>query len=379
MKCELNELCFYVKDKELISNINLNNYISTENMLPNKNGITIATTLPNVDKVIGFKKGDVLISNIRPYFKKIWYAEFDGGCSNDVLVLRPYDNVSSRYLYCILSDDSFFDYTTKTAKGTKMPRGDKDAIMKYSVPRFTKQIQEKIATMIFDFNYKINLNNQINDNLEMQISGFYENIFSTNDWISCELDNLIDVRDGTHDSPKPQNEGYLLVTSKHLLPYGIDRIAPNRIIEKDFKKINERSLVEKGDVLMSMIGTIGLISFVTDNIIDFAIKNVALFKTSKSPEFVYYFLSFLKSKKTQQYIEMCLAGSTQKYISLKELRKIPIPNPDSITLKHFNEIVIPMYQTIVQNSKENIVLTKVRDTILPKLMSGELDVSDIEF
>lgn len=75
---------------------------------------------------------------------------------------------------------------------------------------------------------------------------------------------------------------------------------------------------------MSMIGTIGLISFVADQNIDYAIKNVALFKTSKTPELAYYFLTFLKSKKTQQYIEMCLAGSTQKYISLGELRKMPI-------------------------------------------------------
>ena len=93
----------------------------------------------------------------------------------------------------------------------------------------------------------------------------------------------------------------MLVTSKHLLPYGVDRITPNRITEKDFKKINERSLVEQGDVLMSMIGTIGLISFVTEREIDYAIKNVALFKTSRTPNLAYYFLTFLKSNKTQQY------------------------------------------------------------------------------
>lgn len=206
----------------------------------------------------------------------------------------------------------------------------------------------------------------------------YENLCASQSWIACELENLIDVKDGTHDSPKPQTDGYLLVTSKHLLPYGVDRITPNRIAEKDFKKINERSLVEHGDVLMSMIGTIGLISFVTDQTIDYAIKNVALFKTSKTPELAYYFLSFLKSKKTQQYIEMCLAGSTQKYISLGELRKMPIPNPDGATLAHFNGIVTPMYQTIILNSQENINLSMLRDTLLVKLISGELDVSDID-
>ena len=162
------------------------------------------------------------------------------------------------------------------------------------------------------------------------------------------------------------------------MPYGVDRITPNRIAEKDFKKINERSLVETGDVLMSMIGTIGLISFVADQTIDYAIKNVALFKTSKTPELAYYFLTFLKSKKTQQYIEMCLAGSTQKYISLGELRKMPIPNPEDETLEHFNEIVRPMYQTIILNTQENNAFTELRASLLPKLISGDLDVSEID-
>lgn len=129
---------------------------------------------------------------------------------------------------------------------------------------------------------------------------------------------------------------------------------------------------------MSMIGTIGLISFVADQTIDYAIKNVALFKTSKTPELAYYFLTFLKSKKNQQYIEMCLAGSTQKYISLGELRKMPIPVPAGETLESFNKIVRPMYQTIILNTQENNAFAELRDTLLPKLMSGEIDVSDVQ-
>lgn len=241
-----------------------------------------------------------------------------------------------------------------------------------------KYEQIKIARVLSAIDDKIEANTRINENLEQQISSVYSNFCEGKSWNSCELGNIIDVKDGTHDSPKPQANGYLLITSKHLLPYGVDRITPNRITEKDFKKINERSLVEQGDVLMSMIGTIGLISFVTESAIDYAIKNVALFKTSKTPDLAYYFLTFLKSNKTQQYIEMCLAGSTQKYISLGELRKMPIPVPDSETLEHFNEIVSSMYQTIILNSQENNALVNLRDSLLPKLISGELDISEID-
>ena len=241
-----------------------------------------------------------------------------------------------------------------------------------------KREQERIAGILSALDDKIESNAHINENLEQQISSIYANLCENKSWDSCELGSLIEVRDGTHDSPKPQSDGYLLVTSKHLLPYGVDRITPNRIAEKDFKKINERSLVEPGDVLMSMIGTIGLISFVADQTIDYAIKNVALFKTSKTPELAYYFLTFLKSKKTQQYIEMCLAGSTQKYISLGELRKMPIPDPAVETLESFNKIVRPMYQTIILNTQENNAFAELRDSLLPKLISGDLDISEID-
>lgn len=189
---------------------------------------------------------------------------------------------------------------------------------------------------------------------------------------------IIDVRDGTHDSPKAQATGYYLITSKHLLPFGVDKASANRISKADFDKINERSLVETQDILMSMIGTIGLISYIPYEAVDFAIKNMALFKTSHTPELTYYFLCYLKSEKTLQHIEKCLAGSTQKYISLGELRKMPIYSPTTDEIREFNYLVKPMFEEIVSRTYENALLAEMRDTLLPKLMSGELDVSDID-
>ena len=286
--------------------------------------------------------------------------------------------INTRFIYHFFCSKYFKNFITMRTEGSVIPHLYQKDFVDLDFPLPELSVQNKIVGILDAICNKIDLNKSINENLEQQIALLYENLCESQSWIACELENLIEVKDGTHDSPKPQTEGYLLVTSKHLLPYGVDRITPNRITEKDFKKINERSLVEHGDVLMSMIGTIGLISFVTDHTIDYAIKNVALFKTSKTPELAYYFLSFLKSKKTQQYIEMCLAGSTQKYISLGELRKMPIPNPDAAALANFNGIVTPMYQTIILNSQENINLSLLRDTLLVKLISGELDVSDID-
>lgn len=299
-------------------------------------------------------------------------------CKNMGIFKLGGDEMKSKWLYYYLQFPKALEYIEAASRGTTQGYVPLGALRKMPVDVVDDTIRDKIVTFLWNLDEKIKTNIAINENLEQQISSIYENLCENKSWDSCELGSLIEVRDGTHDSPKPQSDGYLLVTSKHLLPYGVDRVTPNRIAEKDFKKINERSLVEPGDVLMSMIGTIGLISFVADQNIDYAIKNVALFKTSKTPELAYYFLTFLKSKKTQQYIEMCLAGSTQKYISLGELRKMPIPDPDGETLKCFNEIVRPMYQAIILNTQENNAFAELRDSLLPKLISGELDISEID-
>lgn len=165
MKSKLSDICFYAKGKVNVSGLTDADYISTENMLPNKGGITTASSLPSTIQTQAYKKDDVLVSNIRPYFKKIWFADFDGGCSNDVLVFRAKEGTDARFLYYVLADDAFFDYSTATSKGTKMPRGDKTAIMQYEVPHFNVPIQKKIAGILADIDDKIALNSNINKNL----------------------------------------------------------------------------------------------------------------------------------------------------------------------------------------------------------------------
>ena len=165
MKYKLQDLCFFANEKVNIEELTDKTYISTENMLPNKCGITKASSLPNITQTLRYRKHDVLVSNIRPYFKKIWYANNDGGCSNDVLVLRAKEGTDTKYLYYILSNDAFFEYSNTTSKGTKMPRGDKKAIMQYQVPDFDIDIQCKISEILSIVDKKIELNKQINENL----------------------------------------------------------------------------------------------------------------------------------------------------------------------------------------------------------------------
>ena len=165
MKCSLSSICEYRKDKISVSKLNINTYISTENMIPNKGGITPASAMPSTNQTQEYKIGDVLVSNIRPYFKKIWLAKADGGCSNDVLVFKTKENVHKAFLYYVLSDDDFFKYAMATSKGTKMPRGDKKAIMQYQVPCVNYVTQKNIESILSVIDEKIECNVKINENL----------------------------------------------------------------------------------------------------------------------------------------------------------------------------------------------------------------------
>ncbi len=130
----LADICHYSSDKILVSELSLSTYYSTENMQPDKMGAVDATSLPSITQTTECHKGDVLISNIRPYFKKIIYVTNDNcGCSTDVLCFVPKENQYSAFLFGTLYMDRFFDYMVAGSKGTKMPRGDKQQIMKYPV------------------------------------------------------------------------------------------------------------------------------------------------------------------------------------------------------------------------------------------------------
>jgi len=148
----LSEICGYSKDKVDIDDLTLDTYYSTENMQPNRQGAVQATTLPTIKQTTACKKGDVLISNIRPYFKKILYCFSDCGCSTDVLCFVPNKTDYSAFLYCALYADKFFDYMVAGSKGTKMPRGDKQQIMVYPIcipsAEYIEKFNKAIAPML---------------------------------------------------------------------------------------------------------------------------------------------------------------------------------------------------------------------------------------
>ena len=162
------------------------------------------------------------------------------------------------------------------------------------------------------------------------------------------------VRDGTHDTPKQTEFGYRLVTGKHIKNGQIDPSDAYYISEKDYTKINERSLVEQWDVLMSMIGTVGEVAVVQD-VPNYAIKNVALFKCGGSEVRGKWLAYYLRSSEAQGHMMGHQKGSSQQFLSLKQLRSLPIPVTDVEYMQKVVDI-ISVYDDLIENNQKQIKL-----------------------
>ena len=148
--------------------LNNNNYISTENILQNFEGIQYSSSIPANTNVIEYQKGDILLSNIRPYLKKVWFSDRKGGCSADVFVLRG-DKCDQHFLYYVIASDRFINYVMSGVKGVKMPRGDKSQMEKYAFSIPTNTEQRKIAKFLSMLDERIKLQNKIIEKYESLI------------------------------------------------------------------------------------------------------------------------------------------------------------------------------------------------------------------
>ena len=148
----LGEVAEYSKNRICSDKLNEHNYVGVDNLLQNREGKKLSGYVPSEGKMTEYIVNDILIGNIRPYLKKIWQADCTGGTNGDVLVIRVTDEkVNPKYLYQVLADDKFFAFNMKHAKGAKMPRGSKTAIMQYKIPIPPLETQQKIVKILDEF------------------------------------------------------------------------------------------------------------------------------------------------------------------------------------------------------------------------------------
>ena len=422
---KLNDIAYFVEDKISSENIKLDQYVTTDSLLQNKKGRTFAQNLPPQKcSLVHFKKGDVLLGNIRPYLKKIWYANIEGGCSQDVLVLRAKNNLESKFLYALLMQDSFFDYEMKATKGSKMPRGDKSHIINF--PCLDLNNKTEIGKLLSSLDDKIALNNRINAKLEQMAKRLYDYWFVQFDFpVSChselvskshseEMLNqvqhderikpykssggkmvwneelkreipegwevkklgeiLILLKDGTHNPPKRQEKGIPLLTGTMFGNNFLDYDKATYISEADYKIIHSQYEPHENDVIITKIGTLGNVNLLRNIDIPLAIHcNSALLRFDMALG-VYYPFSYCKSDLFKMRLKAIKGQSIQEFASLDRISSIKSEVPCVDIINKFDKIVKPIIEKQKSISFENKKLKEMRDKLLPLLMNGQVVV-----
>ena len=399
---KLNDIAEFVTDKICSGSISLENYVTTDSLLQNKRGRETAQNLPPMQCALThYKRGDVLVANIRPYLKKVWFADSEGGCSSDVLVFRAKIGHYPSFLYAVLIQDAFFDYTMSGAKGSKMPRGDKDQIMRYELPTFTSLEEENIGNMMVDIMSKINVNRQINDNLEAMAKQLYDYWFVQFDFPNEEgkpyksnggamvwNEKLKREIPQGLDTPKIGDIEKNIITGKTPscadednfggdIPFvTIDDIRGNLFVFEAQRTLStkgadsqEKKYLPIGSLSVSCIGTIGVMGFVARLAQTNQQINSIVFEHEYNKEFLYFSLKL--------YYENAKAktGNVFANMSKEEFASIIVAYPPKQILQAFHNKVAPIFNSIKNNTEEINSLTKQRDELLPLLMNGQATVN----
>lgn len=390
-KINLGSVAHYVTDKINISDISVDNYISTENMLPDRGGVVQASKLPTSGKVTKFEFGDTLTSNIRPYFKKIWQATKDGGCSNDVLVIRPNNKnkLDENFLYYNISNDIFFAYSMMSSQGTKMPRGDKEAILKYEISFPNLPTQKKIAEILGAYDEKIENNNKIIKNLETTAQAIFNEWFVKfrfpgyekakmvdsemgeipEGWGVKKLEEVFDISIG-RTPPRQEHQWFSKnpkdvkwVSIKDMGASGIYIHNTDEYLTKEAVNKFNIPLIPKNTLIVSFKLTIGRLAITTEEML--SNEAIAHFKNKSNLISVDYAYLFLKK---YNFDSLGSTSSIANAVNSKSIKGIKILVPEMKIMQNFKEIVRSLFQKILITQEENISLKSQRDQLLVKLI-----------
>ena len=251
-KHTLGDVSEFSKERVNSQNLSSDNYVATENMLQDYQGIIETSSVPTNTNVIKFNKGDVLLSNIRPYLKKVWFADKSGGCSADVFVFKALSACIPDYLHYIIANDRFINFAMSGAKGVKMPRGDKEQMKTYEIGLPSIEEQKKIAKLLSLLDERIATQNKIIEKYESLIKGLNNSLYSQyGDDVLTSFSCLGLSYSGLFGK-SAQDFG----SGKPYITY-LNVYSNNIINEKDFQYVaiiegEKQNVVEYGDVLFTL-------------------------------------------------------------------------------------------------------------------------------
>ena len=385
-KVRLGEIANYVNEKIDIKAFDTSLYINTDSMLKDKGGIGTPESIPESGKVTKYQHNDILVSNIRPYFKKIWFSNREGGCSNDVLVFRANDNIDSTFLYYVLSDDSFFDHMMSSANGTKMPRGNRKLIPYFEIPLPPLSTQHRIASILSRYDSLIkNYQKQIKL-LEEAAQRLYKEWFVDlrfpghentkivdgvpEGWEKKKVNSIIELQSGFafKSSTFDDNGAYKIVTIKNVKDGAFDGDNVSKIVAIP-DKMPKHCILADGDILLSLTGNVGRVCIVNG-------KNYLLNQRVAKLATGFKAFTYCLFRSRDMFIEVnnLADGAAQQNVSPIKIGEMKILLPNSKLLQEFESIVFKSIARIISLQSQIRLLTEARDRLLPKLMSGEIEI-----
>jgi type I restriction enzyme S subunit len=357
-KVKLGEIATYSDTRIRCSDLTVENYVGTDNIKQNKEGKMASQYVPENGFTTGYIKNDILVANIRPYLKKIWFATNEGGSSADVLTIRvSNEKACPKFVYYNLFQNRFFDYAMKGAKGSKMPRGDKRQIMDFEIFLPPLSTQKSISKILSLLDEKIELNRQIFSECFALARLFYTYTFLQNkkqEWKMEKLGEVADVCRGKTITRKETKEGEIPVVAGGT----------------DFAYYHNVANQKAGAITCSGSGAnAGYLNYWQEPI---WVSDCSVVRTKDEKISQDYLWLALLNKQAE--IFKMQKGSAQPHVYPEDLARIEIVIPDPLTLTAFQTAVRPLFSQILSAKKESADLAKLRDWLLPLLMNGEVSV-----
>ncbi len=374
---------------DTIQSNEINHYITTDNMCQNLGGID---TLKNINipqgKVRSFQKDDVLLSNIRLYFRKVYRAKQKGGCSSDVLVFRA-KRIDSATLFAILSSQIFTDYACSGSQGSKMPRGNKTHMMDFKIPT----INFTIAKIFNSIQNKIENNHKINELLHKILGLLYEQYFVRFDFLdennkpyqtsggkmkfSKELNRLIpnDFEVKTLGELITWISGSQPPKSCHIYEHkeGYIRFIQNRDYSSNdyitYIPISKNNKIcYQYDIMIDKYGEAGAVRFGLQGAYNVALSKISVLNQSMQE----YIRSYLNSKPIKKYLSNACMASTRSSLNENHIYSLMLPIPPINLLQKYEKIAKNIITAIIKNNQSTQTLTALRDFLLPLLLKQQV-------
>ena len=363
-KNTLGDISEFSKDRLNSKELSCDNYVATENMLQDYQGIVAASKIPSSTNVIKFSKGNVLLSNIRPYLKKVWYADRDGGCSADVFVFKALAVCNSDFLHYIIANDKFINFAMGGAKGVKMPRGDKEQMKTYRIGLPSKKEQRKIADLLHLLDERIATQNKIIDKLQSLIKGINQRVFK-NSGNNYKLGEICEIRSGY--------SGSQLLSKKGLKVSRIETISGHKVNMERVGYVapfesSENYRLRVGDILFSNINSveyIGNTAFIDKDYDLYHGMNLLRLTPNHMVVIPFYLYLLLNTNRMlNRFKTICNKAVSQASINQTELGKTVVQIPPINTQEQICELYQALYtkleteshtKSLFQNQKQYLL------------------------